>query len=215
MFEYWSWKERAVVIGLAALVAVLVFLGLQREAELQRQIDALQLELRKAAAERAELLGRMLRAEWEEGRYCVLRLHVPADPGVWHMIGRGNVSGAGGYYAVIRLVDDEGSVVVPGVLRFATSDPEVWFRCNGGRAVAVLQTQFVADRKFSEFAVYAEGRLLLSRFPCDGLCGVEARLMRPVRPKYVDVLLAFYPPGVDGYSRIVYDYGYAVRIPVQ
>ncbi|MFZ8810870.1 MAG: hypothetical protein ACO2PN_22525 [Pyrobaculum sp.] len=216
MFEYWSWKERAVVIGLIALsvaLAVLVFMGAQKEAELQQQVSTLQAQVQRLS----QFEGAFpTYAEWkQQGQHCVLRLNVLANPGVWDRIRWGNETG-GGYYAIIRLVDSEGQVLVPGVLRFSVHDPEVWFKCDArGMATAVEQIQFERRGGFFEYAVLIDNVLKLSRFPCDGLCGLEAPLARPIRPMYADVLVIFYPPGVDGYVRVVWDYGYAARIPVR
>jgi hypothetical protein len=217
MFEYWSWKERAVVIGLtvlAAVLATLVYTSMQKEAELQRQVSALQAQVQRLS----QFEGAFpMYAEWrQQGQHCVLRLNILANPGVWDRIRRGNETG-GGYYAILRLVDGEGqAVLAPGVLRFSVHNPEVWFKCDPqGRAVAVEQAQFEKGSGFYEYAVLIDGVLKLSKFPCDGLCGLEAPLARPIKPMYVDVLVVFYPPGVDGYLRVVWDYGYAARIPVR
>ena len=216
MFEYWSWKERAVVVGLAALVAALAalaYMGMQKEAELQQRVSVLQAQVQRLS----QFEGAFpMYAEWrQQGQHCVLRLNVLANPGVWDRIRRGNGTG-GGYYAILRLVDSEGQVLAPGVLRFSVHDPEVWFRCDPqGRAVAVEQAQFERRSGFFEYAVLIDGVLKLSKFPCGGLCGLEAPLARPIRPMYVDVLVVFYPPGVDGYVRIPWDYGYAARIPIR
>jgi hypothetical protein len=216
MFEYWSWKERAVVIGLAALAAVfavLVYMGMQREGELQRQVSALQAQVQRLLQYEGAF---PMYAEWrQQGQHCVLRLNILANPGVWDRIRQGNGTG-GGYYAILRLVDAGGNVVVPGVLRFSVHNPEVWFKCDPqGRAAAVEQAQFERGSGFFEYAVLIDGVLKLSKFPCDGLCGLEAPLARPIKPQYVDVLVVFYPPGVDGYVRIPWDYGYAARIPIR
>ena len=216
MFEYWSWKERAVVVGLAALVAALAalaYMGMQKEAELQQRVSALQAQVQRLSQYEGAF---PMYAEWrQQGQHCVLRLSMLANPGVWDRIRRGNGTG-GGYYAILRLVDSEGQVLAPGVLRFTVHDPEVWFRCDPqGRATAVEQAQFERRSGFFEYAVLIDGVLKLSKFPCGGLCGLEAPLARPIKPAYVDVLVVFYPPGVDGYVRIPWDYGYAARIPVR
>ena len=243
MFEYWSWKERAVVIGLAALavvLGVLVYMGMQKDAELQRlqqQASALQAQVQQKDAELQRLQQQAsalqaqvqnlsqfkgafpMYAEWkQQGQYCVLRLNILADPGVWVEIRQENGTDRhkGGYYAVLRLVDTNGSVSARGILRFTVHDPEVWFRCDQqGRAVAVEQAQFRRESGFFEYAVLINNTLKLSRFPCDGLCGLEAPLARPIKPQYVDVLVVFYPLGVNGYARIPWDYGYAARIPIR
>jgi len=216
MLEYWSWKERAVVAGLAALAAVLaalVYMGMQKEAELQRQLSALQTQVQSLSQFEGVF---PMYAEWrQQGQYCVLRLNIKANPGVWGKTRQGNGTG-GGYYAILRLVDSEGEVLAPGVLRFTDHDPEVWFKCNQqGRAMAVEQAQFKRRGGFFEYAVLIDGVLKLSKFPCDGLCGLEAPLARPIKPQYVDILVVFYPLGVDGYARISRDYGYAARIRVR
>ncbi|MFZ8842350.1 MAG: hypothetical protein ACO2PM_26155 [Pyrobaculum sp.] len=216
MFEYWSWKERALVLGLAALAAVLaalVYIGAQKEAELQRQVSALQAQVQRLSQYEGAF---PTYADWSlQGQRCVLRLNMLANPGVWDRIRRSNGTG-GGYYAILRLVDSEGQVLVPGVLRFSVHDPEVWFKCDQqGRAVAVEQAQFERRGGFFEFAVLIDNTLKLSKFPCDGLCGLDVPLARPIRPTYADVLVVFYPPGVDGYVRIAWDYGYAARISIR
>jgi hypothetical protein len=216
MFEYWSWKERAVVVGLAALVAALAalaYMGMQKEAELQQRVSALQAQVQRLSQYEGAF---PMYAEWrQQGQHCVLRLSILTNPGVWDKIRRGNGTG-GGYYAILRLVDSEGQVVVPGVLRFSVHDPEVWFKCDPqGRAAAVEQAQFERRSGFYEYAVLIDGVLKLSKFPCNGLCGLEAPLARPIKPAYVDVLVVFYPPGVDGYARIAWNYGYAARIPIR
>jgi hypothetical protein len=216
MFEYWSWGERAVVIGLAALAVVfaaLTYMEMQKEAELQRQVSALQAQVQRLSQYEGAF---PMYAEWRrQDQYCILRLNLLANPGVWDRIRRGNGTG-GGYYAILRLVDSEGQVLAPGVLRFTVHDPEVWFKCDlQGRAVAVEQAQFERRNGFFEYAVLIDNVLKLSKFPCSGLCGLEAPLARPIKPQYVDVLVVFYPPGVDGYIRIPWDYGYAARIPIR
>jgi len=237
MFEYWSWRERAVVIGLAAVaavLAVLVYMGMQRETELQQQASVLQAQLQQKQQRETELQRQVsalqaqvqklsqfegafpVYAEWrQQGQYCVLRLNILAEPGVWVKRGQRNGTG-GGYYAILYLVDDEESVIARGVLRFTVHDPEVWFKCDQqGRAVAVEQAQFKRRNGFYEYAVLLNSTLMQSRFPCDGLCGLETPLARPIKPKYIDVLVAFYPRGVDGYAVLPWNYGYAVRIPVR
>jgi hypothetical protein len=132
------------------------------------------------------------------------------------IVGRGNLTGAGGYFALVLLVDDIGFVGTSGALRFFNATAEIWFACRGGRAVGVYASLFEYGRNsFSMFIPYKIGEGFLTElFPCSGLCGEPVPLGRPIRPKYVDVLLFFYPPGVNGLDYIFKDRGYAVRLNV-
>jgi hypothetical protein len=228
MFEYWSWKERGLVIGLAVLAAVFAYVAFSTSASLESQMEKLRVEnseLRAQLAllrdENAALSRRLelggLSASWDQqGGLCVLRLRVPSDPGWWEFIRRGNRTGAGGYFALVLLVDDNGLVAVPGALRFYNATAEVWFACSGGKAVGVYASLFEYGRNsFHMFIPYDyEKGFLIDRFPCRGFCGEPVPLARPIVPKYVDVLLFFYPPGVNGLDYILYEHGYAVRLNV-
>jgi len=228
MFEYWSWGERALVIGLAVLVAVFAYLAFSGSASLQGEVEKLRVENSRLSAELALLRGEnsalrqqlnisVLSASWaERGGFCVLSLRVPSNPGWWEFIRQGNQTGAGGYFALVLLVDDAGEVVVPGALRFFNATAEVWFACNGGKAVGVYASLFEHGRNsFSMFIPYDfEKGFLVERFPCRGLCGEPVPLIRPIAPKYADVLLFFYPPGVNGLNYVLYEHGYAVRLSI-
>ena len=232
MLEYWSGKEKALVFGLIALAAILayvVFAEVALNASLQKQMEILQTENSALSQQVVSLQNKnlaliqqmnqsALSASWiERGGICILRLHIPDNPGVWVYINQGNETGAGGYFAIVRLVDDNGDVVVPGVLRFFnTTDPEVWFACRQGDAIGVYATQFVQNSSFYEFILYdyERNRFLTEYFPCEGLCGASTTLQRPIMPKYADVLLFFYPPGVNGLNYVLYDHGYAIRLNV-
>jgi len=228
MFEYWSRSEKALVVGLAVLVAVLAYMTFSVSTSLQGELEKLRVENLKLAEQVALLRGEnsALRQQWnlsglsaswaQRGDLCVLRLRVPSDPGWWAAIRRGNQTGAGGYFALVLLVDDVGPVVVPGALRFYNATAEVWFACSGGKAVGVYASLFEYGRNsFHMFIPYDFSKgFLTDRFPCRGLCGEPVPLMRPITPKYADVLLFFYPPGVNGLNYVLYDYGYAVRLNI-
>jgi hypothetical protein len=228
VFEYWSWKERALVIGLAVLAAAFAYVAFSVSASLQGEVEKLRMENSELRAQIASLRGENsalrrqlnlsgLSASWvEHGDLCVLKLRVPGDPGWWAFFGQGNQTGAGGYFASVLLVDDIGPVVVPGALRFFNATAEVWFACSEGKAVGVYASLFEYGRNsFHMFIPYDfERGFLVERFPCTGLCGEPIPLMRPIAPKYADVLLFFYPPGVNGLEYILYEHGYAVRLNI-
>ncbi len=229
MFEYWSWKERALVVGLAVLAVAFGYVAFSTTSSLQGEVEKLQAENSELRAQIASLLNENLAlrrqldlsglsASWtEQGNLCVLRFRVPSnDPGWWAFIGQGNFTGAGGYFALVLLVDDDGFVGASGALRFFNATAEIWFACSGGMAVGVYASLFEYGRNsFSMFIPYRiEKGFLTELFPCRGLCGEPVPLARPIRPKYADVLLFFYPLGVNGLDYILYDRGYAVRLNV-
>ncbi len=229
MFECWSWKERALVVGLAVLAAVFAYVAFSASSSLQDEVEKLRMENLELGAQIASLRGENLAlrrqldlsgmsASWaEQGDLCVLRLRVPSsDPGWWAFIGQGNFTGAGGYFALVLLVDDDGFVGASGALRFFNATAEIWFACSGGMAVGVYASLFEYGRNsFSMFIPYSIKKGFLTElFPCRGLCGEPVPLARPIKPKYADVLLFFYPPGVNGLEYILKDHGYAVRLNV-
>jgi hypothetical protein len=228
MLEYWSGKEKALVFGLIALVTVLaaaLYIEMSQTAKLRGEVAALNASLyaktsqvaqlnaalqraaqHVASIQRAVNQSVMLSATWiVNGDKCILRLHIPVSPGWYLYIYKksrfwGNSSNPGGYYALVEMIDSRSYQVIGLLHWYNLTDPELWFNCFNGTAIAEYQERFVFPNG-SLFEMGFNGTRFISPTYCNGICSPLIPLYMPIsKPLRVDLVLFYFPPGWDGYS---------------
>jgi len=232
--EYWSGKEKALVFGLIALAAVLaaaLYVEASQAAQLRGEAAALNASLYaktsqlNAALQRAEqdlasvrqIINQsvVLSATWiVNGDKCILRLHMPVSPGVYQKIFyTGNIQPPGGYYAYVELYVNNTYYSPGGLLHwYNLTDPELWYVCRNGTALAAYQERFVfPNGSLMEMGV---NNNRWTHPNCNGICGPVIPLYGPIKPVYVDLMLNWVPSGYDLYNAHV-NGTFAIRLPVQ
>jgi len=232
--EYWSGKEKALVFGLIALVAILAA-ALYVEALQAAQLNAaLQRAVQNAAlAQHLANQGVTLSAKWiVDGDKCILRLHMPVSPGRYIYAYKraagwqGNSSSPGGYYAGVALyAGDQGQIVA--VLHwYNLTDPELWFDCPNGTVKAVYQERFVfPNGSLFEMGAERVGRYFFPASPnCEGICNPVPLNSPLAEPTDVVLLMQYFPPSWDGYAWLTakspvtpktYFWPFVVELPLQ
>jgi hypothetical protein len=249
MLEYWSGREKALVFGLIALAAVLaaaLYVEASQAAQLRGEAAALNASLYAKTAQLNAALQRaeqnlasvqqavnqsvMLSATWiVNGDKCILRLHMPVSPGHYLYVYKkfgfwGNSSSPGGYYALVEIMDSRSYQVIGLLHWYNLTDPELWFDCFNGTAIAEYQERFVFSNG-SLFEMGFNGTHYISPTYCNGICGPLIPLYTPIaKPLRVDLVLSYFPPGWDGYSVLgrprpsnleQYPWPFIVELPVK